>query len=138
MVYYVGESCLSLMTPRNGNYTCDGPQITGTICTFECNLGYNLVGSERRECLRNNEWSGNTTSCEILHCEELDGPENGNVILPCGTRLGSICRVDCSSGFYTNITNPFQECQLTPGNVLMWSEPPQCNGMYVSDSLRLI
>ena len=129
MVYYVGESCLSLMTPRNGNYTCDGPQITGTVCTFECNLGYNLVGSESRECLHNSEWSGNTTSCEVLHCEELDGPENGNVILPCDTRLGSICRVGCSSGFYTNITNSFQECQLTPGNNAIWSEPPQCNGM---------
>ena len=117
------------MRPRNGNYTCDGPQITGTICTFECDLGYNLVGSERRECLRNNEWSGIATSCEILHCDDLEGPENGDVVLPCSTRLRSTCRVDCSSGFYTNLTNPFQECQITPDNVAVWSEPPQCIGM---------
>ena len=119
------------MPPRNGNYTCDGLQITGTNCTFDCNLGYNLVGSERRECLRNNEWSGNPTSCEILHCDELTGLENGNIILPCDTRLSSTCRVVCSSGFYTNSTNPFQECEITPNNVAIWSEPPQCIGMYV-------
>ena len=126
--FLLGQSCLSLMTPANGNYSCNGSQITGTVCTFECNLGYNLVGSERRECLRNNEWSGTVTSCQILHCEELAGPENGNVVLPCNTRLGSICRVTCSSGFYTNSTNPLQECQVTPENVAVWSEALQCIG----------
>ena len=118
------------MRPRNGYYTCDGLQITGTNCTFECNLGYNLVGSERRECLRNNEWSGNTTSCEILHCDELIGPENGNVVLPCNRRLNSSCIVQCSSGFYSNETNPFQRCQRTSDNIAIWSEPPQCIGMF--------
>ena len=127
--YYLGQSCISLMTPRNGNFTCDGPQITGAVCTFDCNLGYSLAGSQERHCLTNNEWSGNTSSCEILHCDDLNGPENGDVGLPCNTRLRSSCRIVCSSGFYTTSPNPFQECQVTPDNVAVWSEPPQCIGM---------
>jgi len=123
------------MAPRNGNYTCDGPQITGTECTFECNLGYNLAGSKTRECLPNNEWSGNASSCKILHCDELDGPENGNVVLPCASRLGSNCRIVCISGFYSNSTNPFQNCQVTPDNSAVWSEPPQCIGTYILNLL---
>ena len=130
---YVGQSCLSLMTPRNGNYTCGGPQVTGTTCTFECNHGYKLVGSKERECLRSNEWSGNTTSCEILHCDELDSTENSLVVLPCGTRLRTRCMITCISGFYINSSSPFRECQVTPwpDNFAVWSEPPECIGMCV-------
>ena len=126
------------MIPRSGNYTCDGPQITGTMCTFECNLGYNLVGSITRECLPNNEWSGNVSTCEILHCSELDAPENGAVILPCNSELGSNCRISCSAGFYTTSDNPFQQCQVTPDNVAVWSEPPQCIGKCVHNVVCII
>ena len=121
------------MTPRNGNLTCDGPQTTGTVCSFDCDHGYNLVGSEERECLTNNEWSGNTSSCEILQCDDLSGPMNGNVLLPCDARLGSSCGIMCSSGFYTTSPNPFQVCQVTPDNDAVWSDPPQCIGTYVID-----
>lgn len=131
-VLLVGQSCLSLMKPRNGNYTCNGAQVTGAVCTFECNLGYKLVGSKERECLHSNEWSGNTTSCEILHCDVLSSPANSRVGIPCGTRLGTRCRIDCSTGFYTNLTDPFQECNVTADNVAVWSKPPQCIGMHTS------
>ena len=131
----LGQSCLSLMQPRNGNFTCDGPQITGTVCSFDCNLGYNLAGSKERECLSNNEWSGNTTTCEILHCDGLNNQENSRVILPCNTRLGTYCKVECSPGFYTNATNRLQKCQLTPNNVAVWSQPPQCIGMCITHVL---
>ena len=133
----LGQSCLSLMTPRNGNLTCDGPQITGTVCTFDCNLGYSLAGSQERHCLTNNEWSGNSSTCEILHCDDLNGPENGDVLLPCNTRLRSSCRIVCSSGFYTTSPNPFQECRVTPDNVAVWSEPPQCIGMSLVLYIRM-
>lgn len=116
------------MTPRYGNLTCDGPQITGATCTFDCSLGYSLAGSQERQCLTSNEWSGNTSSCEILHCNELNGPENGDVVIPCNTRLRSSCQIVCSSGFYTTSLYPFQECHVTPNNTAVWSQPPQCIG----------
>ena len=121
------QPCPTLMIPPNGNISCDGTQTTGTVCTFECNKGYVLSGSPERVCLPTNEWSGSPTSCEILHCERLNNPENGNIILPCDTKFGAICNVQCSEGYYSDVSNPVQVCQLVNGTVI-WSDPPKCNG----------
>ena len=120
--------CPNLMDPRNGQYTCDGPQVTGTACRLKCNRGYKLVGAKRRKCLSTSNWSENNSFCEILRCDELNNPENASIILPCATELGSTCRIVCSLGFYTNSTNVTQECELVNENTTKWSEPPKCIG----------
>ena len=121
------QPCPTLMMPPNGNISCDGAQATGTICTFECKEGYIISGSSERTCLPTNEWSGNVTSCEVLHCERLNNPENGNLILPCDTRYGAVCNVQCSEGYYSELPNPVQVCGLFNGT-MDWSDPPKCNG----------
>ena len=121
------QPCPTLMMPTNGNINCDGTQITGAVCSFECNEGYVLNGSSERICLPTNEWSGSVTKCEPLHCERLTNPENGNIILPCATTFGTICNLQCSEGYYSNEVNPVQVCKLLNGNV-KWSDPPKCNG----------
>jgi len=123
----VGQPCQSLMI-RNGIHNCTGPQVTGTNCTFQCNHGYGLVGPPERECLSNGVWSGGVSSCEILHCETLLNPENGSIILPCGTRLNTACRIMCSTGFYATSDNPIQQCRVSDENVAFWTEPPECAG----------
>ena len=120
--------CPTLLDPRNGHFNCDGPQVTGAICRLKCNPGYKLVGAKKRECLGTNKWSKNDSFCEVLHCDELNNPENGSVVLPCATQLGSKCRIVCSKGFYSNITDLTQECKLTPGNTAKWSGAPKCIG----------
>ena len=125
---YVGQPCLSLMNPRNGNYNCTGPPITGTVCSLSCNSGYRINGPIERECRSNNLWSGATSFCELLHCSLLGNPEHGSVILPCGTVLGTKCRISCLSGYYINTTNNIQECKLTGENVAEWTESPECIG----------
>ena len=124
---HVGQPCPSLMI-RNGFYNCSGPQITGVICTFECDHGYSLVGPMERTCLSNSKWSGNLSSCETLHCEMLGNPKNGSIILPCGTRLRTVCRITCSPGFYATSPNPVQQCDVTDDNLALWSEVPECAG----------
>ena len=116
------------MMPANGNISCDGNQTTGTTCTFNCIDGYSIRGSAERMCLATNKWSGNLTSCEILHCDELNVPENGLIILPCDTQYGAICNVQCFEGYYTNSSNAVQVCQLNNDSTLNWSDPPICNG----------
>ena len=116
------------MNPRNGQYICDGPQVTGTVCRLKCNRGYMLVGAKKRKCLSTNTWSENNSFCEILHCDELKNPENASVILPCTTELGTTCRIVCSPDFYTNSTNLTQECKLVNENTTEWSEPSKCIG----------
>jgi len=123
----VGQPCPSLMI-RNGNYSCSGPQITGAVCTAHCDHGYGLVGSKEHECLSTSDWSGNLSSCDILHCEMLDNPMNGSVILPCGTTLNTVCRIACSAGFYATSSNPIQRCAVTDDNLALWSEVPECAG----------
>ena len=123
----IGQPCPSLMI-RNGIYNCTGPQVTGTVCTFHCDHGYGLVGPAERECLSNGMWSESVSSCEILHCDELEDPENGTIVLPCFTRLDTACRILCSTGFYTTSNNPIQQCIVTDDNVAVWSEPPECVG----------
>ena len=116
------------MDPRNGQYTCDGPQVTGAVCRLKCNRGYEVAGAKERKCLNTSKWSENNSYCETLHCDELDKPENGNVVLPCGTELGSTCRIVCSLGFYSNLTNLTQECELVNETSAEWSDPPTCIG----------
>ena len=127
-LYYVALPCPHLMDPRNGQYKCDGPQITGAICRLKCNRGYKVVGAKKRECLNTSKWSENNSFCEILHCDELKNPENGSVILPCAAELGSMCRIICSPDFYTNSTDLTQKCELVNENTTEWSAPPSCIG----------
>lgn len=123
----IAQPCPTLMMPPNGNISCNGTQTTGTICSLECKQGYVLSGSPVRTCLPTNEWSGNATSCEILHCERLNNPENGNVILPCDTRYGTVCNVQCSEGYYSDLPNAVQVCEINNGT-MDWSDPPNCKG----------
>ena len=116
------------MRPQNGNIFCDGEHVTDTTCEFECDLGYGLFGPTSRTCLPNNTWSGDPTYCEILLCEALQNPENGSVVLPCGREYGTICNIECSTGFYTTAEAPVQICNVTGKDKVEWTPAPACQG----------
>ena len=124
----IAHHCPPLMKPVNGKYLCNNSIVTGTTCSFQCDDGYRLLGSDQRSCLSGGKWTGSTTSCEILQCPRLDNPDNGTVILPCSTKLNTACRIRCNLGFYTTTPNPFQQCVLQPGNAVAWTAPPLCIG----------
>ena len=114
--------------PQNGNILCDGEHVTDTTCTFQCDLGYSLVGSVNRTCLPNNTWSGETTNCNILLCEELQNPENGVIILPCSREYGTICTIECLPGYFTTEEMPVQLCDVTEMGQVEWTLAPSCQG----------
>ena len=116
------------MRPQNGNISCDGEHVTDTTCMFECDLGYGLAGSINRTCLPNNAWSGETTYCNILLCEELENPENGSILLPCGQEYGTICNIECSPGFHTTVKVPVQRCTVIGIGEAEWTPAPACPG----------
>ena len=114
--------------PQNGHIYCDGDHVTDTTCMFECDLGYGLIGSTNRTCLPNNTWSGGITNCNILHCEELQNPENTGVILPCGQEYGTICNIQCLIGFHSALEDPVQICNATKAGEVEWTTAPTCLG----------
>ena len=60
-------SCPSLSEPSNGMINCslgdDGVLSHEDTCSFTCNTGYKLTGSESRTCQNDGSWSGSITMC---------------------------------------------------------------------------
>ena len=77
---YVIVTCDDLPVTNNGEVTYtpprsvspslpDGKQYVGTIATYNCSSGYQLVGgSSMRACGANGEWNGTAPSCG-KYCE---------------------------------------------------------------------
>ena len=64
----LAEGCPSL---ANGNLQCPNGVATSLIgesCTFSCNAGYELQGSNNGTCLANQSWSGGDPICVALNC----------------------------------------------------------------------
>jgi len=59
--------CSELISPNYGNISCsledDGVPSYEDTCSFTCNTGYKLTGSDTRTCQSNGSWNGSTTMC---------------------------------------------------------------------------
>ena len=59
--------CSSLTDPNNGIITCllgdDGVPSYEDTCSFTCNTGYELTGSNTRTCQSDGSWSGSDAEC---------------------------------------------------------------------------
>ena len=64
---FVSVPCPSLTDPSNGMITCslgdDGVPSYEDTCSFTCNTGYELTGSDTRICQSNGNWSGSDDVC---------------------------------------------------------------------------
>ena len=112
--------CGGLSDPSNGrvSISTDTP---GGIATYTCNSGYALVGTERRSCQNNGQWSGRAPTCRIVRCGGLSDPSNGRVIIT-NDVPGGTATYSCNSGYNLNGQNT-RTCQ----NNGEWSgEAPIC------------
>ena len=60
--------------PTNRNFQCPNGATTsliGDTCTFSCNAGYELQGSNNGTCLANQSWGGGLSSCVPLNCTNM-------------------------------------------------------------------
>jgi len=59
--------CPTLTDPNNGMINCslgdDGVPSYEDTCSFTCNTGYELTGSDTRTCQSNGNWSDTNTTC---------------------------------------------------------------------------
>lgn len=94
------QPCENISAPKNGAMVCSG-QVTDASCTFSCNPGYDLVGSQSRTCLATSRWGGNWTSCEAKHCDRLTAKLEGQTLsFPCFSSFGSTCYFGCRPGYF--------------------------------------
>ena len=60
-------NCSSLTNPNNGVINCslgdDGVSSYEDTCSFTCNTGYELTGSDTRTCQSNGSWNGRNVTC---------------------------------------------------------------------------
>ena len=94
--------------PTNGNFQCPNGAATsliGDFCTFSCNAGYELQGSNNGTCLASQRWSGGDPICIPLNCTDTDDTEilaDYVTVLQsssCGLQYQSQCTVSCDEGF---------------------------------------
>ena len=59
--------CPTLDNPSNGMVSCslgdDGVPSFEDTCSFTCDTGYELTGSDTRTCQNDGSWSGSTAMC---------------------------------------------------------------------------
>ena len=70
--FFFTVNCSNLTDPNNGTANCslgdDGVPSYEDTCSFTCNTGYELTGSDTRTCQSNGSWSGSETMCTRGGC----------------------------------------------------------------------
>ena len=66
--FIIDIRCDNLSAPANGEITsCTSGRVgvgyEGDTCSFTCNTGYELTGSDNRTCQNDGSWDGRRTTC---------------------------------------------------------------------------
>ena len=100
----------------NGNLDCVNGS-TGVFedtCTFSCNAGYELQGSNNGTCLANQSWSGGDPICVALNCSTSPPLNNSQQQSSCDTQYQSTCTVTCNEGYTrNNVISVTYLCNIT-------------------------
>ena len=67
ILLFIIVNCSALNSPMNGMINCslgdDGVPSYEDTCSFTCNTGYELTGSDTRTCQSDGSWSGSEALC---------------------------------------------------------------------------
>ena len=135
------STCNELKSPSNGEMTCALSMavapIDGDSCEFNCDLGFNLIGSAMRECKTvdmDMQWSGNLSQCEPM-CEAVIDIDHGIVNCSDNNLVGSQCKYSCLETYslthhqHTNASRrDFNiKCEKFDDEIAKWSATaPSC------------
>ncbi|CAH1274494.1 SCUBE2 [Branchiostoma lanceolatum] len=113
----LGNPCVDIGTPQNGERICTG-FVTNETCSFECHPGYYMIGSAERSCLPSAQWAGEQPQCPPKLCDRLAPPENGYIRMPCRREYTSRCAMGCNDGFYQSAGDDAnKDCMLQDSGV---------------------
>ncbi|XP_033096152.1 mannan-binding lectin serine protease 1-like [Anneissia japonica] len=71
------KPCVEISAPLYGSMIGDEFTFKATVI-FECQDGYILKGSESRSCKADGSWTGVTTSCQIVECDQPPSIPHGS------------------------------------------------------------
>ncbi|XP_048096927.1 sushi, von Willebrand factor type A, EGF and pentraxin domain-containing protein 1-like isoform X2 [Alosa alosa] len=117
------KSCGNPGEVTNGEYQFpDGIEFGAEIIAV-CNIGFQIIGKNKRTCQANGEWNGREAVCEAVTCAPPPPVTNGLLKLPSEEyyHFGDVVQYTCSNG-YSLFGENNVHC-LVHGN---WSEKPRC------------
>ncbi|XP_041477909.1 sushi, von Willebrand factor type A, EGF and pentraxin domain-containing protein 1-like [Lytechinus variegatus] len=125
--------CSSLSASAPLQVTCPNGAIRGSVCTFDCSVGYRLQGQRSTECQKTGSagsWDQPSPTCQILQCPTLVAPSHGRIVGDCSRNYGSRCNVACDIGY--EISNGAQQCSAQAGSTdAFWvGSTPTCTRIY--------
>uniref|UniRef100_A0A8C7D7Z2 Seizure related 6 homolog n=1 Tax=Oncorhynchus kisutch TaxID=8019 RepID=A0A8C7D7Z2_ONCKI len=123
------DTCPELPEITNGWKSTSHPELVhGTVVTYQCYPGFQLVGTELLMCQWDLTWSGDLPSCErVLLCADPGTVEHSRRVMS-GPRftVGSTVQYICNKG-YTLSGNSLLSCYNHGSSGPKWSERlPKC------------
>ncbi|CAH1263510.1 CSMD3 [Branchiostoma lanceolatum] len=104
------KNCQPLVAPNHGSVS--GGNTYGDVATYDCDPGYEMVGSPTQTCQDNEHWTGSPPYCIRMECATLDAPMHGSVVS--GTSyVGDTVTFSCHTGYEITIGSPSRTCQTT-------------------------
>ncbi|XP_071403043.1 P-selectin-like [Centroberyx affinis] len=97
--------CNSLKAPSHASMQCQDPLgefSSGSICTMQCEEGFDLIGTNFTQCSSQGNWSHALPVCQAKRCNPINSPLHGSLSCfgPNGSfRFGSKCVSTCEEGF---------------------------------------
>ncbi|XP_006872717.1 PREDICTED: P-selectin [Chrysochloris asiatica] len=101
----VATQCPPMKTPEQGSMTClhsakDVQQQSS--CSFRCDEGFMLVGSEEVQCTASGVWTAPAPVCTAIACDPMESPVHGSMDCSASPRevhYNTSCSFHCSEGF---------------------------------------
>uniref|UniRef100_W5MBX5 Seizure related 6 homolog n=1 Tax=Lepisosteus oculatus TaxID=7918 RepID=W5MBX5_LEPOC len=126
------DTCPELPEIPNGWKTTSHPElIHGTVVTYQCYPGYDVVGTEILMCQWDLTWSGDLPSCEkVVTCADPGTAEHSRRVMS-GPRftVGSTVQYVCNKGYVLS-GNSLLTCYSRDSGSPKWSERlPKCVGI---------
>ncbi|KAM8835340.1 seizure protein 6 homolog isoform 1-T1 [Synchiropus picturatus] len=123
------DTCSELPEIPNGWKSTSHPDlIHGTVVTYQCYPGYQLMGSEILMCQWDLSWSGDVPRCEqVMTCQDPGNVEHSRKVIG-GTRftVGSSVQFICNKGYILS-GNSLLTCYNRDAAKPKWSDRlPKC------------
>uniref|UniRef100_A0A8C6R0X9 Sushi, von Willebrand factor type A, EGF and pentraxin domain-containing protein 1 n=1 Tax=Nannospalax galili TaxID=1026970 RepID=A0A8C6R0X9_NANGA len=114
----------TLENPKESPATHSSHFLHGTMVSYTCNLGYELLGNPVLMCQEDGTWNGSAPSCISIECDLPVAPENGFLHFTQNT-MGSAAQYSCKPGHILEGS----DLRLCLPNKKWSGTPPRCEAI---------